>query len=133
MVEKKQPHCFFITTNAKNLFFNYIFFQGGHQLHQRELEPELQCRLRDVQPGEQDQQGPPGLPPHCLHHPPHGQVSQGLHESKHDGNQKLRVVISGSTECNKKFSANMKIQCYENRHTKTACNNSQWLQRSEST
>ena len=29
MVKKKQPHCFFITPNAKNLFFNIYFFKAG--------------------------------------------------------------------------------------------------------
>lgn len=53
-----------------------VYFQGGYQLDPRELEPELQRGLCDVQPGEQDQQGPPGLPPHRLHHPPHGQVRE---------------------------------------------------------
>ena len=52
-----------------------MFLPGGHQLNQGELEPELQRRLRNLQLGEQDQQGPHGMSPHSLHHTSHGQVS----------------------------------------------------------
>ena len=54
-----------------------VYFPGWYQLDPWELEPELQRGLCDVQPGEQDEQGAPGLPPHRLHYPPHGQVGQG--------------------------------------------------------
>ena len=52
-----------------------MFLPGGHQLNQGELEPDLQRCLCNLQPGEQDQQGPHGMSPHSLHHPSHGQVS----------------------------------------------------------